>query len=451
MIYTALYFIIALLLLVIVHEYGHFLIARCCGVKVLRFSFGFGKILARWYDRRGTEYTWSLIPLGGYVKMLDETEGDVPENQRNMAFNNKSVWVRIAIVLGGPLFNILFAFLALWLVLVIGIQSLIPIIDDVKPGSIAALAGLTAKQEIVSINDQKMTGWRDVQYTLALLSGTHDPVTMTVKSLKSKQETTHVLSLTTWTLDAKDPDVVNSLGLVPFVPAMPPVIGEVLFESPAYVAGLRKGDVITSANGHAIPDWLALVNYVKEHPDKSILLHVERHGESLTVTVHSSVVMNDGKAYGRLGLRSEDPTQLVSRWFRTYHEGPLQALGTAFRQTMDLTAATFALTGRLITGKLSWHSISGPIGIAQGAGASAHGGLSYYLFFLAMISISLGVLNVLPIPMLDGGHLLYYLIELVLRRPVSEVVKSIGAYIGVGLLLILMVVAVHNDITRLMG
>lgn len=450
MIFMGLYFILALLLLVTVHEYGHFLIARCCGVKVLRFSFGFGKVLARWHDKRGTEYTWSLIPLGGYVKMLDEAEGDVPDAERHMAFNNKSVWVRIAIVLGGPLFNLLFAFLALWMTLMIGVQSLVPIIDAVKPNSIAAQAGLTAKQEILSINDQNVLGWRDVQYAFALLSGTHDPVSMTVKSLSSGQQATHVLSLNTWDMDA-NPDVLDSLGLIPFIPSVPPVIGEVLSGSPAEVTGLRIGDVIKSANGHAISDWGTLVDYVKAHPEKRISLHIERHGEPLTVNVMSSAVMNDGKAEGRLGLRSEAPTRLLSRWYRTFHQAPLPAIRTAFLQTLHLTGNTFVLMGRLITGNLSWHNISGPIGIAQVVGTAAQAGISSFLFFLAMISISLAVLNVLPIPMLDGGHLLYYAIEIIFRRSVPDVVKSVGTYIGVGLLAMLMVIAVFNDLTRLMG
>lgn len=451
MLFMSMCFIVAVLLLVLVHEYGHFLVARWCGVKVLRFSFGFGKILARWHDKRGTEYTWSLIPLGGYIKMLDESEGEVPEDERHMAFNNKSIWARIAIVLGGPAFNILFAFVALWLVLVIGIQSLAPIIDGVKPGSIAAEAGLKEKLEILSVNGKKINGLRDVEYALALLTGTQDPVEMTVKSIGTNRQTTHVLSLTNWQIDPKKPDVLDSLGLVPFLPTIPPIVGEVFPESPAQVAGIQIGDVVKSIDGQPINNWLALVDFVKVHPDKQVLLRINRDGKPLKFNVRIKSVMTDGRAQGQLGLRSQDPALLFSKWFRTYREAPFPALGSAFMQTMDLTGATFALTGRLLTGKLSLNNISGPIGIAQGAGNSGRGGISYYLFFLAVVSISLGVLNILPIPMLDGGHLLYYLFEIILRRPLSERTKLVGTYMGIGLLVMLTVVAVRNDIIRLAG
>jgi len=446
-----LYFVLALLLLVTVHEYGHFLVARICGVKVLRFSFGFGKVLARWHDKRGTEYTWSLVPLGGYVKMLDETENDVPEQERHMALNNKPVWTRIAIVLAGPMFNFIFAFAALWLMLVIGIKSLAPIIDDVMPDSIAARAGFSAKQEILSLNGKSMSNWRDVVYAMTLLSGTHDPISITVKSLTSGQKETHILSLATLVLDEKKQDVLTSLGVTPFIPTVPPIIGEVIPKSPAETAGLQIGDVITSVAGHVIDKWLTLVEVIKLHPDQDVVLHINRHGHPVSVNIHTRSLMNEGHPDGYLGVRSQDPMRLFEPWLRVQREAPLPAINTAFRQTLDLTGATVVLVSRLITGKLSWHSISGPVGIAQGAGESASRGLSDYLFFLALISVSLGVLNLLPIPMLDGGHLLYYLIEIVLRCPVSDKMKSVGAYLGMALLGTLMIVALHNDITRLAG
>ena len=448
MLLTLFYFALALLLLIIVHEYGHFLVARCCGVKVLRFSFGFGKVLASWRDKRGTEYALSLFPLGGYVKMLDEAEGDVPENERHLAFNNKSIWARIAIVLAGPLFNFLFAFVALWLVLIIGIKSLAPMINDVKPGSIAARAGLTAQQEIVSVDGSQIASWRDFQYALMPLLGANEPVTITVKSLKNNQEKTLVLPLADWQLDTKNPDVLESLGIDPFVPTIPPVVGEVVPGSPAQSAGLQVGDVITSINTKAVVDWFVLVDFVKQHPNQRVMLSITRNGKHEKLTINISSAMNNGKVEGLLGVRSER-VDWPPGWLRLQREAPIPAMGKAFKQTIALTGTTFTLIGRLVTGKLPIQSISGPVGIAQGAGESGRNGLPYYLSFLALVSISLGVLNLLPIPMLDGGHLLFNLIELVRRRPLSDGIKSIGIYFGLVLLVTLMIIALNNDLSRL--
>jgi len=388
--------------------------------------------------------------LGGYVKMLDEAEGEVPADERHLAFNNKSVWARIAIIVAGPLFNFIFAFAALWLLLVIGIKSLAPMIDDVKPHSIAAQAGLKPNQEIIALNEKEISSWRDFQYALMPLLGANESITLTVKSLKDDQHGKVVLNLSTWVLDAKKPDMLASLGITPFVPSIPPIVGEVVAESPAQAAGLQIGDQIVSVNGKPITDWLALVDFVKRNPDESISLGVKRQEQIKTVVVRAGRMINDGKAEGFLGLRSHK-VDWPAHWLRLHREDPLQAIGTAFTQTAELTGATFTLIGRLVMGKLPLQSISGPVGIAQGAGQSARSGIAYYLSFLALVSISLGVLNLLPIPMLDGGQLLYCVIEIIRRRPLSDAVKSAGIYIGLVLLLALMVLGLTNDLTRLAG
>lgn len=447
---TLLYFILALLLLVTVHEYGHFQVARWFGVKVLRFSFGFGKVLARFHDKKGTEYAFSLVPLGGYVKMLDETEGEVAEDEKPFAFNNKSLFARACIVLAGPLFNFIFAFVALWLVLVIGMHSLAPIIASVKPDSIAAQAGLVANQEIIALNDSKVNSWRDFQYALMPMIGSGETVMLTVKSLKTQQLSHVSLSLSQWQFGDKKVDPVKSLGIEPFIPSIPPIIGEVLPDSPAAKAGLKTNDRIISVDDKKLEDWLFLVEYVKSHPDTMISLQVNRNGAEEKFQVRTGSHDNQGKTEGYIGIKSQK-VDWPAHWLRLEKEGPITALGVAFKQTLQLTETTLTLMGRLVTGKLGLKSISGPVGIAQGAGDSGRSGFVYYLFFLALVSISLGVLNLLPIPMLDGGHLLYYALESIMRKPLPESFKSIGLYIGLSVLVALMFIALSNDISRLRG
>ncbi|CEK09696.1 RIP metalloprotease RseP [Legionella hackeliae] len=450
MVATLFYFFLALLVLITVHEYGHFIVARLCGVKVLRFSFGFGKVLARWHDKKGTEYAWSLFPLGGYVKMLDEAEGDVPENEKHLAFNNKSVWARIAIVVAGPLFNFILAFFALWLVLVIGIQSLAPMIDKVEPNSIASQAGLKAKQEILTLNDKKIDSWRDFQFALMPLLGSDDTIHLTVKSLADGKRSSLSLPLKQWKIDANNPDPLGSLGISPFIPSIPPIIGEVVSDSPAGKVGLQKGDVIQQMNGKPLNDWLDMVSYVRAHPDTMLTLSVLREGKIHHFPVRIGAKTENNGKEGFLGIRSEK-VDWPAQWLRVQRQGPIDALSTAFAQTVELTGATFSLIGRFATGKLGLKSISGPVGIAQGAGESARSGLAYYLSFLALVSISLGVLNLLPIPMLDGGHLLYCLVEIIRGQPLSEEVRSFGIYLGLVFLVALTILALSNDVSRLIS
>ncbi len=448
MVLTLFYFVLALMLLIFVHEYGHFIVARCCQVKVLRFSFGFGKVLASWHGKHGTEYAISLFPLGGYVKMLDESEGEVLKEERHLAFNNKPVWMRMAIVLAGPLFNLLFAFVALWLMLVIGIQSLAPIIAEVKPGSIAYQMGLTSQEEIISLDSQKIESWRDFQYVLMPLLGTTDPVPMTVRSLLNHEQKTLLFPVGKWHLDVKKPDLLDGFGILPFVPSIPPIVGEVMKESPAQMAGLQVGDRIVALNDQKINDWLDLVDFVRQHPKQSLTLTIKRHNKTMHILINAIGESVDGKKEGYLGVRSQK-MDWPKGWLRLKQETPIHAIPIAFGETLMLTKASFVLIGRLVMGQLPIQSISGPVGIARGAGESGRSGLSYYLSFLAVVSISLGVLNILPIPMLDGGHLLYYLIEIVRRRPLSEGLKTMGTYLGLGLLFTLMVIALHNDILGL--
>lgn len=443
---TYFFFILALLLLITIHEFGHFIVARLCGVKVLRFSFGFGPILAKFNDKRGTEYAFSLIPLGGYVKMLDESEEAVSAEDQDQAFNRKSVWARIAIIIAGPLFNFLFAFFAFWLVLVIGIQSLAPIIETVRPDSIAAKAGLEARQEILALDNKPVNSWRDFQFALMPLFGSGDTIEIQVRNLDGKEAKSLSLPLKDWSLDNKKMDPLASLGIQLFIPSYSTVVGEVVADSPSNKAGLLPGDKIKTMNGKPVSDWIDLVNYVQAHPDSELKLTVDRKGKELQFSM--TIGQRDGKGF--IGLQSQ-PVNWPKSWFRLQRQPPVQALQTAFWQTKELTLSTFALFGRLITGKLGMENLSGPIGIAQGAGNSGRSGIAYYLSFLALVSISLGALNLLPIPMLDGGQLLYCILEVIRGKPLGDGVKSIGMYIGILLLLGLMILSFGNDISRLLN
>jgi regulator of sigma E protease len=448
MITTLLYFLLALLLLVIVHEYGHFQVARWFKVKVLRFSFGFGPILARFHDKKGTEYACSLIPLGGYVKMLDEAEGEVAADEAHLAFNRQSVWVRIAIVLAGPLFNFLFAFCALWFVLILGMYTVAPMIASVTPNGMASQAGLKGQEEIIAINGTKVSSWHEVQYLLMPLIGSNEVLQIQVKSLKDGSLKTLSLPLNHWQLDRKNPDPLYRLGIEPFMPKIPAVIAEVVPNSPAAKAGLLPQDKIISVDGQALGDWMYFAQYIRQRPDTTMRIEIERQGKRQYLVVYSGHVEKGGKQEGQLGVRSAK-VDWPSNWLHLERKGPLEAIPLAFKQTIDLTKTSFILIGRLISGHLGLGSISGPIGIAQGAGDSARGGLVPYVFFLALVSISLGVINLLPIPLLDGGHLLYYIIELLRGKPLSEQAKTLGFYLGMILLLGLMSVALMNDLWRL--
>ena len=445
---TIFYFLLALLLLVLVHESGHFLVARLCGVKVLRFSFGFGKVLARWQDKRGTEFVWSVFPLGGYVKMLNEEEGAVADAEKHLAFNQKSVWARIAIVSAGPLFNFIFAFVAFWLVLIVGIKSLAPMVDSVIPESIAAKAGITSKQEIIAFNGKTVLSWQDFQYALMSQLGTTDSVSIEMKSMVNGERRTVSLPLNHWRLNDSKPDVLASIGIKPFIPKVPPIVGEVLADSPAKKAGFQVGDVVQFVGGERVSDWLELLAFVRHHPGKRISVTVMRRGKQEMLSVKLAAYQDKKRAL--LGVRSER-VDWPTGWLRVERKNPVEALGVALRQTVQLTGTTFSLIGRLVMGRVSLRGISGPIGIAEGAGVAAEGGFSYYVSFLALVSISLGVLNLLPIPVLDGGYLLYYFIEIIRRRPLSCESRMVGMTVGFVFLMALMLLAVTNDLGRLVS
>lgn len=447
---TLLYFIAALVILITVHEFGHFIVARLCGVKVLRFSIGFGKPLIKWVDKKKTEFVLAVIPIGGYVKMLDETEGAVAAKDLPYSFNRQSVAKRIAIVIAGPLFNFIFAIVALWLMFIIGMESLAPIIDNVSPDSIAANAGVKPNQEIIQFNKTPVNSWRQFQFALMPLLGSGETVDLKTKSLDDNQLFNYRINLSKFSLNPKQSDILKSLGIKPFIPTILPVVGKVVRDMPAESAGFKPGDKILQVNQQKINDWFELTQIVKNNPGKQLQMLVLRDDKQIKLAVIAQAVKREGQLVGVIGLLSKKPNWSADL-IRRQQYSLIAAIAPAIKQTGELSYATLTLLGRLITGKLSVKTISGPVGIAQGAGQSGRSGVAYYLAFLALVSISLGILNLLPIPVLDGGHLVYYLLEWVTGKPVSERAKSIGSSIGVLFILAILILALFNDVSRLVS
>ena len=449
---SALYMIIgtlvALGVLVTFHEFGHFWVARRCGVKVLRFSVGFGMPLLRWHDRKGTEFVIAAIPLGGYVKMLDEREGEVPADQLDQSFNRKTVRQRIAIVAAGPIANFLLAMVFFWVLAMLGSQQVRPVIGAVEAGSIAAKAGLSAGQEIVAIDGEPTTGWGAVNLQLVRRLGESGTVQLVVREQGSTAETPRELVLDKWLKGADEPDPIKSLGIRPWRPALPPVLAELDPKGPAQAAGLKTGDRLLALDGQVLGDWQQVVDLVRVRPDTKIVLKVERDGAQIDVPVTLAVRGEAKAAGGYLGAGVkgvEWPPSMV----REVSFGPLAAIGEGARRTWTMSVLTLDSLKKMLFGELSVKNLSGPITIAKVAGASAQSGVADFLNFLAYLSISLGVLNLLPIPVLDGGHLLFYLIEWVRGRPLSDRVQGWGMQIGISLVVGVMLLALINDLGRL--
>lgn len=449
--YTISAFVIALIILIAVHEFGHFWVARKLGVKVLRFSLGFGKPLLSRRDKSGTEYVLSLIPLGGYVKMLDEREVKVPEAQRHLAFNTQPLWKRAAIVMAGPLFNFLFAIVAYWCVYTLGVTSIMPVIGAVTPGSVAAQGGLPINHEIVAIDKQLTPNWTKVNLALFAAIGDEKSVEFTLRDIKSQQVRQTNIDVSDWKVDKKQPRPATSFGIEPYFPSLPTVIATVVPDTPAAKVGLKANDRIIAVDGKRVKDWNSIVRYIRVHPQKKLQLEVKRGSKQFSVVVKPDVVKTrDGRKVPQIGMKSTS-VDWPPEFIKTERYSILAAWWPALKHTYSMILLTFVMLGKLLVGKLSLQSISGPVGIAIGAGKTAQIGFTYYLNFLALVSLSLGVLNILPIPVLDGGHLLYFLVEAIQGKPVSEKIETAGLKFGLLLLLGLMILALFNDVSRLIG
>lgn len=440
-------FIVALGVLITVHEFGHFWVARRCGVKVERFSVGFGKALWRRRDRQGTEYVVAAIPLGGYVKMLDERVEAVAPAQRHLSFNRKTVWQRAAIVSAGPIANFLFAVVAYWLVFIIGVPGVRPLVGEILPDSIAFQAQLSSGMELKSIDGIETPDWDTARLALIGKIGDSDVVIEAAPSGSTAVRKT--LDLRDWHFDPAKQDPVMSLGIVPLTPQIEAVLTQIQPGSAAENAGLQVGDRIVKVDGQPLTRWPLFVAAVRDRPGESVALDVERGGETLSLALTpASKAVGGGKVEGFAGVVPKvNPLPEEYRTVRQY--GPFSAIWQAAEKTWQLMKLTVSMLGKLITGDVKLNNLSGPISIAQGAGMSADYGLIYYLMFLALISVNLGIINLFPLPVLDGGHLLFLLVEKLKGGPVSERVQDFSYRIGTVVLMLLMGLALFNDFSRL--
>ncbi|MEI4981249.1 sigma E protease regulator RseP [Aeromonas caviae] len=440
-------FIVALGLLVAVHEFGHFWVARRCGVKVERFSIGFGKAIWRRLGKDGTEYVLALIPLGGYVKMLDGRVDELKPGEEAQAFNHKSVWARMAIVAAGPMANFVFALFAFWLMFMIGVPSVKPVVGEVRPASIVAEAGILPGMEIVGVGDEETGDWESVTYALISHLG-DDSVQLKLKAANTSYAVDKTLQLAGWKFDPDKESPIGSLGIVPLGGKVLPVVEAVVPSSASEKAGLQIGDRIKGVDGEAITEWAQFVERVQQSPAQPLQVTVERGGSEMTLTLTPDGKKVKGQLVGFVGL-SPQLVPLPDEYRTLLQYGPLQALWHGVQKTWSLITLTFDMIGKLIGGIVSLDNLSGPISIAKGAGSSADYGLVYFLGFLALISVNLGIINLFPLPVLDGGHLVYFLIEAITGKPVSEKIQEVGFRIGAAILMLLMGIALFNDFARL--
>jgi len=447
---TIINFVLVLSLLIAVHEYGHFWVARKCGVKVLRFSIGFGHALWRHQGKvDDTEYVIAAIPLGGYVKMLDEREAEVDPSEVHRAFNRQSLAKRFAIVSAGPLANLLFAVFAYWLMFINGVPGLKPIVGEVEPATPAAVAGLHTGDQILSVANSSTPTWQAVIEAVLPRAILADRVN--IELLRGEQTIAKELDFSALTADdVKAENLTKSIGLHPFRPKLKPIIDNVVGGSAAEKAGIVHGDEIIAIDGDAIESWQEFVTLIQQSAQKQVILDIRREGGVLQLNVTPTPVIDGkGETQGKIGVSLFVDSDLLDQYRAEWKFGPIDAMGAAAQKSWEIGTLTLKMIGEMITGRASVDNLSGPITIARYAKTSADAGLSQLLGFIAVISISLGVLNLLPIPVLDGGHLFFYLLEWIKGSPLPERVEIIGQQIGMALLLLLMSVAIYNDLVRL--
>lgn len=440
--------ILTIFLVVGIHELGHFLIARLCGIKVLKFSLGFGKKLFGWHDKTGTEYILGAIPLGGYVKMVDESEDNVAPEDLPFAYNRQSVYKRMAVIIAGPLSNFLFALLLYWIIFLIGFTTFKPLIGSIKPGSIAASAGLKPHHEIIEVDSYPTTSWNSILLKILLRIGDTDTLQMKIKNLKTNVAETKNLNLINWEMDELKPDPIESLGIIPFVPVLPPVIGSIQKNSPAENSGLQTGDKIVAIDNIPIKQWSDILIKITPSYDETLNFKIERAGKIINIPV--TIGTDHDLFFNKWGFLGIAPHNMIdSALLRHTQYGPWNALVHAWYETKDYISLNFIIFGKMLSGKISIKSLGGPITIFGSAGTALNLGILPFLNFLAFLSIAIGAINILPIPGLDGGHLLFQSIELISRKPVSMRTQLLLLRLGLILLLLLIMQAIANDLMRL--
>jgi regulator of sigma E protease len=447
---TALAFVVTLGLLIVFHEFGHYLMARWCGVKVLRFSIGFGQpLLSKRWGKDQTEWVIAAFPLGGYVKMLDEREGIVAPQELPQSFNRKPVAHRFAIVAAGPAANFLLAILLYWLLFMLGVAAIKPVIGTVPPATPAAFAGFERGETITKIGGEPVTTWQDARWLL--LSHVVD------QSSPVRVETINPLGhidvrqvdVTDIQPDDLDGDFLKKIGLTIYQPDMEPIIAQVTPESAGSRAGLRAGDRILEVNRKQIALWEELVQEIRANPGMRLSLRIQRNSETVSIEVVPDTATEGSEKVGKLGIGPKIDQAEFEKLMVEISYAPGTAMVRAISKTWETSVFTLQMLGKMLAGQVSWKNVSGPITIADYAGKSAQMGVAPYLGFLALISISLGVLNLLPIPVLDGGHLMYYVIEIIKGSPLSAKTAEIGQQVGMALLFALMAFAIYNDVVRL--
>jgi regulator of sigma E protease len=448
LLWTAAAFVVALGVLIVVHEYGHYLIARLCKVKVLRFSVGFGRPLFTWRGRDGTEWVIAAVPFGGYVKMLDEREAAVKADDLPRAFNRQSVWRRTAIVAAGPVANFLFAIAVYAGLFMYGLPEARPIVGTPPAGSAAAVAGLRAGDTILAVDGEAITTWQELRWRV--LKGALQGEQLRLERVGAQRHLSEaLLDLRRFAGTDAEGDLLGAIGLQLYRPPLAPVLGQIEADSAAAQAGLQPGDRIVQINAVAIESWNGLVDVVRASPGQVLRIDILRGARAMQLTVTPEARDVNGARIGRIGAAPfVPPSHLEQILVRTRH-GPLDAMLRAADKTFDIALFSLRMLGKMLLGEVSWKHLSGPVTIADYAGQSAQMGWVSYLTFLALISISLGVLNLLPIPLLDGGHLMYYALEVVKGSPVSDRVMELGQRVGLTLLLIMMAFAFYNDLNRL--